>query len=497
MAARARLAELLDNVPAGAPAVEFDEAWWTWGDLKDVARRLAGVWTEAGTAPAARIGIVLENRPEHLAATVSLLAQGHCLVTLSPLQPPERLAADILRSEASAVICSPRVLAHDAVREAVLRSGLAVRLAEDGTVEAAGVGGAAVSAPGVTIEMLTSGTTGPPKRVRLGDRQFDAALVSSGQVPKPGTLLRSGTVIVATPMVHIGGLWGAVSALYAGRRLALLPRFDLDPWVSAVERHRPSAAGLVPAALRTVLDARVPPEKLSSLRVVTCGTSPCPAELADAFFRTYGARVLMTYGATEFAGAVTAWTLPLHEKWWSTKAGSAGRPVPGVRIRVVDPAEGTERAPGETGVLEVRTSQAPRGEDAWTRTSDLGRVDEDGFVWIEGRADDAIVRGGFKVQPEQVRAALERHPAVREAAVAGLADERLGHVPVAAVEVRPGHPVPGTDELTACCREILTPYEVPVHIAVVDALPRTPSSKVSRVELLELIGKSMAAARAA
>jgi acyl-CoA synthetase (AMP-forming)/AMP-acid ligase II len=154
-------------------------------------------------------------------------------------------------------------------------------------------------------------------------------------------------------------------------------------------------------------------------------------------------------------------------------------------MRVVGP-EGAELPAGSVGVLEVRTPQSPQGPDAWVRTSDLARLDDDGFVWIEGRADDAIIRGGFKVQPATVRAVLERHPAVREAAVTGRPDTRLGAVPVAAVELVPGATAPTPDELRALCREHLTPYEVPVAFLAVDELPRTPSHKVSRVDLLEL-----------
>jgi acyl-coenzyme A synthetase/AMP-(fatty) acid ligase len=194
----------------------------------------------------------------------------------------------------------------------------------------------------------------------------------------------------------------------------------------------------------------------------------------------------MTYGATEFAGAVAGWTLALHERWWQGKAGSAGRAFDGVELRVTG-EDGAELPVGRTGRLEVRTEQSTRGGRAWVRTSDLARIDADLFVWIEGRADDAIIRGGFKVQPETVKRVLETHPAVREAAVAGLPDARLGEVPVAAVEVEPDQPTPEIAELVALCRGRLTPYEVPVHIVVLDALPRTPSSKVSRVEFLELV----------
>jgi long-chain acyl-CoA synthetase len=296
---------------------------------------------------------------------------------------------------------------------------------------------------------------------------------------------------VATPLVHIGGLGRALACLATGRRMLLMPKFAVEPWVNAVERHHLRAASLVPAALRAVLDADVPKERLATLQVVTSGTAPCPPELADAFYRMYGIPVLMTYGATEFAGAVAGWTLPLHDRWWQRKAGSAGRAFAGVELRVTG-EDGTELPVGRTGRLEVRTEQSTHGGRTWVRTSDLARIDTDRFVWIEGRADDAIVRGGFKVQPETVKRVLETHPAVREAVVAGLPDPRLGEVPVAAVELEPGMPAPDAAELTALCRTHLTPYEVPAHIVVLDELPRTPSSKVSRVELLDLVRARLA-----
>jgi acyl-coenzyme A synthetase/AMP-(fatty) acid ligase len=291
--------------------------------------------------------------------------------------------------------------------------------------------------------------------------------------------------VVSTPLVHIGGLWGALSTLHVGRRIVLLPRFQLDPWIEAVEKHRPRAAGLVPAAMRSVLDADVDPERLSSLQVVTSGTAPCPPDLADAFTDRYGICVLMTYGATEFAGAIAGWTLPLHKEWWSRKKGSAGRPFPGVTLRVTD-EDGSLLPPGVSGHLEIRTAQSQLGADSWVRTSDLACLDEDGFLWIKGRADDAIIRGGFKVHPEVVKRVLEQHPGIREAAVTGLPDERLGEVPVAGVERMPGA-TPTGEELRRLCRDELTPYEVPAHIVVVDELPRTPSMKVPRIELLDLI----------
>ncbi|MFJ1969471.1 class I adenylate-forming enzyme family protein [Streptomyces sp. NPDC087903] len=487
MGIRDRLSRLLAEAPVDAEAIEHDGAWWTWGQVQEEARGVMDALDTAGLGSGARVGVVLENRPEHVAVVTAVIASGRCLVMLSPLQPAVRLAADVTRCSPPVVVSGAEPLAREGVLAAVTAHGAAWELGVDGVVRA--TGGevpTATARHGVAVEMLTSGTTGPPKRIHLRDEQLDQALASGGQAPRPGRLLSGSASLVATPLVHIGGLWRALACLATGRRMLLLPRFAVEPWVGAVERHRLRAANLVPAAIRAVLDANVPQGRLASLQVVTSGTAPCPADLADAFFRRYGIPVLMTYGATEFAGAVVGWTLPLHERWWVRKAGSAGRALPGVDLRVTGD-DGTEYPPGRTGRLEVRTEQSANGGRTWVRTSDLARIDTDRFVWIEGRADDTIVRGGFKVQPETVKRALETHPAVREAAVAGLPDARLGEVPVAAVEAEPGRTPPAVAELVALCRGQLLPYEVPAHIVVLGELPRTPSSKVSRTELLAIV----------
>ncbi|WP_017936514.1 class I adenylate-forming enzyme family protein [Nocardioides sp. Iso805N] len=486
---RERFRDLLAQAPADREAIDFEGQWTSWGTVQSVARSLDNALNERGLGEAARVGLILENRPEHVAALLEILASGRTVVTFSGLQPPARLAADIARAAVPAVVGRPQQLAGEGVREAageaLVLSLLADRVSASGPIEPV-VPTPEDLAPGIAVEMLTSGTTGPPKRVLLRERQFATALATSVPNPPSDGLFRSGTTLVVTPIVHIGGFWGALSPIYAGRKICLLPRFELESWLEAVERHRPRATGLVPAALRTILQAEVPAEKLSSIQVATSGTTFCPPELIDSMLDRYGIRVLPTYGATEFAGAIALWSLPLHEKYWETKKGAAGRPVPGVELRITGP-DGNPLPAGEQGLLEVRTAQSPLGADEWQRTSDLAALDEDGFLWIHGRADDAIIRGGFKVHPETVRLALERHPAVREAAVAPWADERLGAVPVAGVELEPGAVAPSPQELRDHCRELLLPYEVPLHVVIVDELPRTPSHKVSRVDLLEQI----------
>jgi acyl-CoA synthetase (AMP-forming)/AMP-acid ligase II len=213
---------------------------------------------------------------------------------------------------------------------------------------------------------------------------------------------------------------------------------------------------------------------LAGIRAVTCGTAPLSGDDADAFTEKYGIPVLTSYAATEFGGGVAGWTLADHQKHWRAKRGSVGRANPGARLRVVGD-NGTPLGPEEVGLLEVKPAQlGPSAQ--WMRTTDMARIDADGFLWIVGRADQAIIRGGFKVMPDDVRTALEGHPAVAGAAVVGRSDARLGETPVAMVELR-GSAATDADTLTEYLRSRLARYEIPTDIAIVDAIPRTPSGK--------------------
>lgn len=252
----------------------------------------------------------------------------------------------------------------------------------------------------------------------------------------------------------------------------MLPKFDLERWAAAVHEHRPRAVSLVPAALRMVLHSDLTRDDLAGVRAVTSGTAPLSADDADAFTEKFGIPVLTSYAATEFGGGVAGWTLADHQKYWKAKRGSVGRANPGARLRVVD-EDGTPLEPDQTGLLEVKPAQFD-ADAGWLRTTDLARIDADGFVWILGRADQAIIRGGFKVMPDDVRTALESHTAVRGAAVIGLPDDRLGETPVAMVEL---HGTTTVDALLEYLGDRLARYEIPTDIAIVETIPRTPSGK--------------------
>jgi acyl-coenzyme A synthetase/AMP-(fatty) acid ligase len=235
-----------------------------------------------------------------------------------------------------------------------------------------------------------------------------------------------------------------------------------------------------------ILDANVPVDALRSLRAVRAGTAPLDPALAEEWERTYEIPVLVTYGATEFAGAVAGLTLADHERYGKGKRGSVGRAHPGIELRIVDD-QGRQLGTNAIGLVEARGDQVA-AED-WVRTTDLGRIDEDGFLWIVGRSDDVINRGGFKVSTTVLANTLASHPDVRDSCVVGIPDARLGEVPVAAVESLPSHPV-SAEQLLGWLRERVPAYQVPVEIRVVPALPRTPSLKISRGEVRRLFTES-------
>lgn len=207
---------------------------------------------------------------------------------------------------------------------------------------------------------------------------------------------------------------------------------------------------------------------------MTSGTAPLSPDDSDAFTQKYGIPVLTSYAATEFGGGVASWTLVDHQKYWRAKRGSVGRANAGTQLRVVADS-GAPLGPDEVGLLEVKPAQlGPAAE--WMRTTDMARIDADGFLWIVGRADQAIIRGGFKVMPDDVRLAVESHPAVTGAAVVGRLDDRLGETPVAMVELREHGSTDATGILDYL-RTRLARYEIPAEVAIVEEIPRTPSGK--------------------
>jgi acyl-CoA synthetase (AMP-forming)/AMP-acid ligase II len=454
-----RIADVLDLQP-GAQAIEYDGRWLSWGQIGPAARHIASVTAEQGQPG---VGMLLRNRPAHVAAFLGVLLAGGTVVTINPSRGDERARADI------AALRLPLIVGEsDDLERLVAPETTAVSISD--IFERAQEPPARVSVGAeIAVRMLTSGTTGPPKRV---DLSYD--MLAHSVMDRMPTEPPRGIAIVNSPLVHIGGVFRVLQCVAQARSFVLLERFELNAWAAAVRTHRPRTVSLVPAALRTVLHSDLTRTDLESIRAVTCGTAPLSADDADAFTEKYGIPVLTSYAATEFGGGVAGWTLADYQRYWQAKRGSVGRANPGAQLRVVDD-QGAPLGPGRPGLLEVKPGQlGPSAQ--WMRTTDMARIDEDGFLWIVGRADQAIIRGGFKVMPDDVRTALEGHPAVAGAAVVARSDQRLGETPVAMVEL---HESASTDagELVEYLRTRLARYEIPTEIAIVTAIPRTPSGK--------------------
>ncbi len=472
------------------PLLCYGESWHSQGEFSDVAERLDATLMAEGFGSGSPVGVYMRNRPGPVAALAVLLGSRRPLVVLNPAMPDASVGNDVRSLRPAAVVADPEDWRRAPVRSAVSDVGAlgvqvdfaarpdhAVRVIIE---RAPGAEHEPVD-DGVAILMPTSGTTGPPKRIPLRYSEIEQALRGAQEhymngSAREGSVRGAGVQICALPPTNISGLWALITALSGGGRALLQDKFEPEAWSRAVARYRPRSVSVPPAALRMILDAGVNPEKLSSLKAVWAGAAPVSSDLADAFEKAYGCPVLVSYGATEFTGGITGWSLRDWRQWKDTKRGSVGRTHPGVEISVIDPETERELPPGQYGILRVRSAQAAGGDSRWVRTNDLGSVDEDGFVWIYGRADDVINRGGFKVFPAEIEDCLEAHPQVREAVAFGFPDERLGQVPVAVV-VAPGV---SPDDLVAWVKSRLPAYKAPVTVSITDSIPRNSAMKVLR-----------------
>jgi len=470
-------------------AVEFHERWYTWGELAATMARVDRIIDEHAGEGEPAVGVLVRNKPVHVAILAAILRRQACFVVINPARGRDAVRDDVAALGLRLVLGEPADVETVAdAADGTIVVGLPDVTAEPVVLRRPATPVPGPRHPGVAVRMLTSGTTGPPKRIDLTYDVLDASMAGAKHYEskrRPGP--NPSVAIVNSPLAHLGGVFRVLQCVLDHRPFVLLERFEVEPWLRAVRRYRPKTASLVPAAIRMLLEANPDPADLSSLRAVFSGTAPLSPDDADAFTSRYGVPVLTSYAATEFAGGVAGWTLRDYEQYWATKRGSVGRAHPGCELRVVDEQSGAVLGPDQPGLLEVKPAQLGPAT-GWIRTNDLARIDADGFLYILGRADHAIIRGGFKVLPDHVQAVLERHPDVRGAVVLGVPDARLGAVPVALVELRPGATADGA-AIRAWASGSLAGYEVPTEIHIVDNLPRTVSGKVDLVQARQLLDK--------
>lgn len=470
-------------------AIQFEGGWMTWGDVGEIADRLEDAIAGHGGVECSAVAIVMRQRPPLVASELAVLRSGRTALLVTPLQADRALADDVTALRPAVLVAHRAEWARPGFEQAVIESGALGIEVDDGPSVTVRVDRQSLqSGPDLkaAVTVLTSGTTGPAKRLPVAWETFvRLGGGPEGRLPVSGR----GALILSLPLVTLGGLLSIARLVFGGRPISILERFDVAAWAALVKEHRPKVIGAPPPVVKMILDAGISPDHFEGVTAYVTSSAAIAPDVIREFERRYGFPVLLGYGATEFLNSVTGWTPELWERFGSAKVGSVGRASPGVRLRVIDPERGREVEPDEPGVLEVDPPQRAAGLPAgWLRTSDRARIDEDGFVWILGRTDDVIVRGGFKVELAEIEATLLEHPAVSGACAVGLPDDRLGQVPAAVVTIDDeAGPRPGPAELIAWVRERVAPYAVPVAIRVVDTIPQTSTLKPHRAEVARLL----------
>ncbi|MDI3421474.1 class I adenylate-forming enzyme family protein [Streptomyces luteolus] len=514
-------------------ALVYDGRVHRSGPLFERATRVGTGLTGLGVAPGDRVVVLTANCPEVTLTYNAIWRAGGVVTPVMFLVGPDELAHILVDSGARVLITSPELLptvAGAAPRAPELRHVVVIGApdgpdapdAPDGPdtpdtpdapdsgtpslpphlhvcsfadVEAAAAGHpVARAADDLAALLYTGGTTGRAKGVMLSHGNLHACSLSTHTAAQETVEPEGpGRTLIPLPLSHAYGLIVTLVGWHALEpQLAVLQRwFDPAEWLDLAQRHRVHRTTLVPSMIQMLLAQPLDEADLSELRHVASGAAPLPYEVrAEWERRVPGSRILEGYGCTE-SGSVIATTRPGR-----VRPGSVGQPLPGYDIEIRD-EQGRAVPAGGDGEICVRSAgvtvgywQAPEltGQtvrDAWLHTGDIGRFDEDGFLYVVDRKKDLILRGGFNVYPRDVEDVLVTHPEVAAAGVVGRPDARLGEEVVAYVTLRGDRAVPA-EELVAYAREHLAAHKYPREVRVVGQLPLTSVGKLDRKALRRL-----------
>ena len=455
-------AVLVDHpFPDDAPLLHTVDVSLTAGGCRAEARAVADALRAAGVQPHQAVAVQMPNDPRAVITMFGVWLADAVFVPVNPRFPAAEVEHVLDRTQPAALVTV----------DGVTRMVDGVTYGDDDAVV-----------------LWTSGTTGTPKPI-IQTHSGYLEMIDRVLEPLRGKQTEPRTERPTPNLVPVGlalnaGIYNTVFGLRAGAEVVVMDRFATTVFAELVQRFGIRSTVLPPAAM-TMLNDDASVTDLTPLRFVRSITAPLSPLQARRFADRFGVTVLNSYGQAEM-GEVIGWTAR-DAREHPEKLGAAGRPLPGVAVKVVDdtgaPIDGVGRLlvrpPGATAAAKQTDRIDAEG---YVDTGDQGRVDADGFVWIEGRSGDLINRGGNKVFPAQVEEVLRLVPAVLDVAVVGVPDDRLGQVPVAFVVTVGGL---DADALTAVCREHLAPYKVPVAFHRLDELPRNEIGKVLRADLIE------------
>ena len=479
-------------------AIEYRGEPITYAELDARSERLAEALLRLGLRQGDRVASLTGNRPEHVELFFACAKAALVLAPLSWRLAPAELAFQLAHAEPAALFVEPE-------RDALADAALELTAARPRRLALARAELDALARPGATppqdapaddddlLLLYTAGTTGRPKGARLTHRNCFWTNLSFDRTTD---LSATDVVLQLLPQFHVGG-WNVqpLLAWWKGATVVLEPKFDPARALDLIERRRITTMMGVPANyLFIASEPRFGDTDLSSLRRAIVGGAPMPEPLLRTW-RDRGVEILQGYGLTEASPNVLC--VPPEDA--PRRLGWAGKPYPHVEVALADPASGAPIDGPGSGELLVRgpgvfagywrDPEATRASvrDGWLHTGDIAERDAEGFYRIRDRIGDMYISGGENVYPAEVEDALHEHPAVADAAVIGMPDERWGEVGVAIVVLRPGARV-GEQELLAHCRGRLAAFKAPHVVRLAEELPRSASGKLLRRELRERWG---------
>ena len=471
----------------------FEGRWLTSAEIHARSASVASGLRAHGVAPGDRVVVMMMNTPEVFVSYRAIWRAGAVVTPVIFLQTVPELRHILTDSGATAAIISSELVSLFAgaadgldISTFVVGGGGGIPFSDLESSEPADIEPRADD--DLAALLYTGGTTGRAKGVMLSHRGLWESGRGISLVARTTTTTRS---LLPLPLSHAYGLIVTVGALHSDRRqVAVLQRwFDPVGWLTLVAEHELEASPVVPAMLQLLLAQPLTDYDLSSLRTFGSGGASLPPAVREEVEKVFGVTVLEGYGCTEASAAVSAETVADH------RPGSVGKPLPHAEVAILDP-DGNAAPEGEICVrgqgvmlgywhdpeLTARTVR-----DGWLHTGDIGRLDEDGFLYVVDRMKDLIIRGGFNVFPRDVEDVLLEHPAVQVAACVGKPDPERGEEVVAAVQLAPGQVATG-DELVEFAKARMAKYKYPREVVVLDTVPLTGVGKINRKAVRDLFG---------
>jgi long-chain acyl-CoA synthetase len=470
------------------PAVTHGGAGLSVGELWERSGRAAAMLAARGVGRGDRVAIQLPNVPAFVDFYFAVLRLGAIVVPVNPLLRAAESAYTLEDAGARVLIAwhesEPPEPGSAPVEAIAIAEPFGGGILDE--FEPGGDAVAEVDPEETAVILYTSGTTGRPKGAELTHRNLG---LNTRAVVKHLEMEADDVLLGTLPLFHSFGQTCTLNAsLAVGARLALLTRFDAAAAVELLDREGVTILMGVPTMLAGIAGAAADHGPFPGLRIAASGGAPLPREQAESFERVTGVPVLDTWGLSETSPAATL------NRPGATRVGSVGRSIDGVEVRAV--GDDNEPLPaGETGQLAIRGHNVMKGywnrpeataaaitPEGWFLTGDLGQVDADGYVYVVGRLKDMIIRGGLNVYPREVEEVLHRHPAVSEAAVVGVPDQRLGEEVGAAVVLAPGASAEPA-ELRDWTAQRVAPFKYPRQVWLLEELPKGPTGKILKREI--------------